>query len=68
MVWKVNSDKRSGCERFRFNGHVVDLVAEPTEDTIKITVQSDGVFQLKVISNGREQKFKILQGNNELLF
>lgn len=68
LVWKVNSDKRSGCERFRFNGHVVDLVAEPTEDTIKITVQSDGVFQLKVISNGREQKFKILQGNNELLF
>lgn len=68
LVWKVNSDKRSGCERFRFNGHVVDLVVEPVDDTIKITVQSDGDFQLKVIRNGREQKFNILQGNNEFLF
>jgi hypothetical protein len=66
LVWKIDSDKRCGCERFRFNGHIVDLVAEPTDNTIKITVQSDGEFLLKVISNGKEQQFNILKGNNVL--
>jgi glycogen debranching enzyme len=66
LVWKIDSDKRCGCERFRFNGHIVDLVAEPTDNTIKITVQSDGEFLLKVICNGKEQKFNILKGNTVL--
>lgn len=66
LVWKINSNKRSGCEKFRFNRHIVDLIAEPADNQTKITVQSNGEFLLKVISNGREQKFNILKGNNVL--
>jgi hypothetical protein len=66
LDWKITSNKRTGCERFRFNGYLIDLVAEPTDDEIKITIQSGGEFLLKVIGNGREQKFNILKGNNVL--
>jgi glycogen debranching enzyme len=68
LVWKINSDKRNGCERFRFNGHIVDLVAEPTENTIKIIVKSDGEFLLKVIRDGKEKSFNIVKGSNGIIF
>ena len=66
LVWKLDSDKRSGCERFRFNGHIIDLIAEPIDDTIKITVQSDGEFLLKVIHKENEKCFRIVRGENVL--
>lgn len=68
LVWKINSNKRSGCKKFRFNSHLVDLVAEPMNNSIKITVQSDGEFLLKAIHNGKVKKINILKGNNDLLF
>ncbi len=68
LLWKINSDKRSGCERFRFNGHIIDLLAEPTDDTIKITVQSDGEFLLKVNRKGFEKSYNINIGNNNFSF
>jgi hypothetical protein len=68
LVWKINSEKRSGCERFRFNRHVVDLSAEPFENTTKITVQSDGEFLLKVLRSGRKKSFSIVRGKNDLVF
>jgi hypothetical protein len=64
LVWKINSNKRSGCEKFRFNGHLIDLVAEPTANTIKITVQSDGEFFLRVIHDGEEKSYQIVRGEN----
>jgi hypothetical protein len=66
LVWKLDSKKRCGCERFRFNGYLIDLVAEQSSDEIRITVQSDAEFLLKVISNRREKKFNILKGKNVL--
>lgn len=66
LLWKINSDKRSGCERFRFNGHFIDLVAKSMEDETKITVQSDSEFLLKVIYKENEKSFQIVTGNNVL--
>jgi len=71
LVWRINSDKRIGCERFRFNGHLVDLVAGPAgpkDNTIMITVKSDGEFLLKVIQEGTEKSYGIVKGINELEF
>ncbi|MFH1197558.1 MAG: trehalase family glycosidase [bacterium] len=68
LVWEINSNMRNGCEKFRFNGHVVHLVAEPIDDTIKITVQSDGEFLLKTIHAGKEKCYCIVKGKNEFLF
>lgn len=66
LIWKLDSSKRCGCERFRFNGYLIDLVAEPSCNKIKIIVQSDAEFLLIVISNEREKKFNILKGKNVL--
>jgi mannose-6-phosphate isomerase-like protein (cupin superfamily) len=65
LVWRIHSNKRSGCGRFRFNGHVVDLMAEPSQGATRITVKSDGGFVLKVIRGGQEKRFLVMEGRNE---
>lgn len=67
LVWKIGSQKRSGCERFRFNGHVVDLIAEPIQGAMRITVQSDGDFLLKLFHKGKEKSVNIVKGKNSLM-
>ncbi len=67
LVWKIDSDKRSGCEKFRFNGHVVDLIAEPIGSTMRITVQSNGNFLLKVFHKRKEKSVNIVRGKNSLV-
>ena len=50
LTWALNSTKRCGCERFRFNGHTATLVAQPPNDSsglVNVTVESDGQFQLR---------------------
>ena len=46
LEWRVAPGVRSGCRHYRFNGHVVDLAAAPDG---KISVESDGDFELRVI-------------------
>ena len=57
LTWVLTSPKRCGCERYRFNGHMVSLIAEPTAgDAAKtrVTVESDGAFQLRIV-RGKKQ-------------
>lgn len=63
LVWEISSSLRCGCERFRFNGHILDLLAEPSSrGSTKIIVRSDGEFLLKASHNGREAEFHIAKG------
>jgi len=64
LIWEISSDKRCGCERFRFNGHVVDLLAEPKENSTQMTVHSNGEFLLKVFNKGNTGSFSIVKGIN----
>ncbi len=65
LSWKISTHARSGCERFRFNSHVIDLIAEPSApDTMKITVQSDGEFMLKITYGEREGDHLVQKGQN----
>ncbi len=51
LVWNLKAGKRKGCERFRFNDHIVSLVAEPDAENqrnFKIKVESNGAFNLKI--------------------
>lgn len=67
LTWKINSSEPCGCERFRFNGHIVDLIARPSlENSARITIQSDGEFLLKVSRNRVEKVFCIAAGQNNL--
>ena len=66
LTWMLASGKRCGCQRFRFNGHTVSLVAEPGPQPGKtqVIVESDGPFQLCLQRNGRSQEFAIKAGKN----
>ncbi|MGC9997984.1 MAG: trehalase family glycosidase [Terriglobia bacterium] len=68
LDWQLQPGGRRGCERFRFNGHVASLVAEPQPGAVKgerIGVQSDGPFELRVRFAGVEKQFSVASGKQE---
>jgi hypothetical protein len=68
LNWQLQPGGRRGCERFRFNGHVVSLVAEPQPGQPKrerITIQSDGPFELRARFLGVEKQFSVASGKQE---
>ena len=68
LSWTLNSTKRCGCERFRFNGHVVTLVAQPPTGStgpIEVAVESDGPFQLLVLRGGKKWEYNVKVGQNQ---
>ncbi len=71
LVWEVASAKPLGVERFRFNGHVVSLKAEPAggdRPSLESSVASDGPFKLLVRHGGREETYPVAEGQNAFSF
>ena len=68
LRWEIRSPMRSGCERFRFNGHVISMVATPLpgEKRTRIKVNTDGPFTLVVKREGITRTESISRGNSEL--
>jgi hypothetical protein len=67
LTWTLTSVKRCGCERFRFNGHTVTLVAQPANDSsgqVELTIESDSEFQLWVDHGGKRRAFNVKVGKN----
>jgi hypothetical protein len=67
LTWVLDTEKRCGCERFRFGGHTVTLVAEPSATepgTTRLSVESDGDFQLSVRRAGRQFDYAVKKGKN----
>jgi glycogen debranching enzyme len=49
LAWDLRSSRRAGCERYRFNGHVVSLLAQPDSKArggVSVDIESDGAFTL----------------------
>jgi glycogen debranching enzyme len=70
LTWVLQSEARAGCERFRFNGHVTSLVAEPVaseKGKVNVTVESDGDFKLQVRCEGKEENFSVVQGKQQFM-
>jgi hypothetical protein len=68
LVWRIEPGGRRGCERFRFNGHVVSLAAEPAVDGSKgetLRVQSDSSFELQTYFQGTMKTFAVKVGEQE---
>jgi hypothetical protein len=68
LSWRLLSPARVGCERFRFNGHVVTLIAEPAAaGKRKVLVESDGPFRLRIVSAaGAGRSFAVKPGRQSL--
>lgn len=67
LTWTLNSDKRCGCRQFRFGGHTVTLLAEPSATeprTMRLSIESDGDFQLSVRRAGRQFDYAVKKGKN----
>ena len=60
-----------GCERYRFNGHVVSLSLQPTATgagKFEVLVDSDGPFTLRLKQGGRSHSFVVQKGKQEFTF
>jgi glycogen debranching enzyme len=66
LTWDIRASKRLGCERYRFNGHIVDLDAAPGEGKPgwALTVRSDGPFTLKVVTPAASRTMEVKKGDN----
>ena len=68
LVWDLQPGARTGCDRYRFNGHVTSLVAEPVVGrpaTMAISVESDGKFSLEVQWRGKREMFEVAKGKQK---
>jgi hypothetical protein len=71
LVWTLQPGGRRGCERYRFNGHVVSLVAEADATDpgkLRMSVDSDGPFSLRVIFKGAQKTFSVVRGKQGFIF
>jgi len=68
LVWELRSPRRVGCERYRFAGHVVDLLAvEHRAGTARsVSITSDGPFVLRVICEGSDHSYPIPEGTSTI--
>ncbi len=67
LNWHLQSKSRVGCERFRFGGHVVTLVATPLTDKPghhAIRVNSDGTFLLELHRDGQRLERQVKAGED----
>jgi hypothetical protein len=67
LTWVLVSKQRCGCEQFRFNGHVVSLIAEPLAGTAgktQVKVESDGAFQLRLVRGQQQRDETVHIGQN----
>jgi hypothetical protein len=66
LTWELTSAVRCGCQRFRFGGHTVTLLAEPMAASGKteLTVESDGPFHLAVAKGTKTIGYDIRPGTN----
>lgn len=66
LVWTIRSSMRSGCERYRFNGRVVSLIANPGPGGrgVRVEVNSDGLFTLVASYHGVTRTVEIPGGSS----
>jgi glycogen debranching enzyme len=69
LLWDIQATRPLGCERYRFNGHVADLAAEPAAGGAgwTISIRSDGNFTLIARAAGKEKTFSVRKGVNRFV-
>jgi hypothetical protein len=68
LLWDMRSTRRSGCERFRFNGHTLSLVSTPDREGagMRVNITSDGPFTLVVLRSAVRRTVPISRGTTNL--
>lgn len=71
LIWTVSPSTTTGCDRYRFNGHVVSLQAEPLAGVglgLKLSLESDGLFDLLVQDGKQTKTFAVQKGRQTFTF
>ncbi len=69
LVWDLRSAQRVGCDRYRFNGHVVSLVARPFATGgggITVHIDSDGPFSLVLKRGSLSRRIEVREGGQQV--
>jgi hypothetical protein len=70
LTWELVDGGRRGCDRYRFNGHIVSLLAQRLDAAslrYRLTVVSDGPFTLQVAYRGRSEVFAVRTGRQQFV-
>jgi len=69
LTWDIHSHGRSGCERYRFNGHILSLLAVPSagKKGMDVAVTADGPFTLVISLGGHREVASIPSGTTRLV-
>jgi len=71
LAWKLRSSRRQGCDRYRFGGHVLSLLAQPdpaAAGRFTITVKSDGDCALQLRKGSQVRKVAVHPGGQTIAF
>lgn len=68
LQWNLAGDETVGCDRYRFGGRVISLLAEPKEQSILLTVDSTAPFVLQLTTRKGERKFSVQTGYQQFTF
>ena len=63
--WHIYLSDTQGIRNLRFLNDYVDLICNPEEDVLNVTVNGENSFLLEIIWNGKSQEVRIEPGNNE---
>lgn len=69
LHWELRSTRRCGCARYRFNGRVVSLLADPpsvANANWRIEIEADGPFTLAVSRDGETRTCAVAAGRSEV--
>jgi glycogen debranching enzyme len=71
LTWQLNTARKTGCERYRFNGRTVSLCAEPVGvkgDTSRITIHADKEFTLIIKRENAVKTVVVRPGGQDFVF
>ncbi len=69
LRWRLATDSTVGCDRYRFNGQVLSLRAEPgagRPESWRVTVHAERACRLELTRGGQTTAFAIAPGANSL--
>lgn len=69
LAWNLNPGVRQGCERFRFNGHLTSLIANPVDGApgrFRVEIESDASYTLHLTSGSSNKEFAVRTGHQEV--
>ncbi len=71
LVWELHSSQRVGCDRYRFNGHIISLsggFSETGKTHYNLHIVSDGAFTLELKAEGRTNTLAVHSGDQTVEF